>query len=112
MSGTLESASCSHSSNASMLPAMYSSGSGTVLLHSAHPAGITGDRDTLVPLSLKKRYISACFEAVSLEMVALTEYLFSLDESMETAFSGSSCLRTPFHGPSQDTPTLIAFSLQ
>ena len=40
-------------SNASMLPFMNSSASGTVPLHLAHPAGITGERDRLVPSFLK-----------------------------------------------------------
>ncbi len=44
--------------------------------------------------------------------MALTEYLFSLAERRSIALSGSSSLRTPLYGPSDDTPTLILFSLQ
>ena len=40
-------------SKASMLPLMNSSAFGTVPLDFAHPAGMTGDRDRLVPFSLK-----------------------------------------------------------
>lgn len=85
--------SCIHASNASMLPFMNSSGSGTLPLVLAQPAGITGDKDRLVPLSRKYSYSSFCLDAVSADMVELTEYLLSLAESRDIAFSGSSSLR-------------------
>ena len=49
----MEPESWNQASNASMLPLMNSSGSGTVPLHLAHPAGITGDSERLVPSFLK-----------------------------------------------------------
>ena len=53
MSGTSALESWNQASNASMLPLMNSSASGTVPLVLAHPAGMTGDRDRLVPFALK-----------------------------------------------------------
>ena len=53
MSGIVVSESVSQSSKASMLPLMYSSGSGTVPLVLPHPAGMTGENETSVPLSRK-----------------------------------------------------------
>src|SRR5574344_1342176 len=100
MSGIFDSESCNHSSNASMLPLMNSSASGTVPLHLAHPAGITGEKETFVPLSRKYLYSSACLEAVSADMVELTEYLLSFEDKVPRTFSTSPSLRMLLYGPS------------